>query len=95
MITLCLLHPVNQKPIEQWSFKDQSKVGIGRSTDSNIVLYNAVVSRRHVELRKNSHSWYIVNLGTNGTYFEGKRIEKMPVQDGMTIRLARSGPILR
>ncbi|NER00323.1 MAG: FHA domain-containing protein, partial [Cyanothece sp. SIO2G6] len=41
------------------------------------------------------HSWYIVNLGTNGTYFEGKRIEKMPVQDGMTIRLARSGPILR
>ena len=57
-----------------------------------MVLYSAVVSRRHVELRKVGDVWDIVNLGTNGTYVEGKRIEKITVQDGTVIRLARSGP---
>lgn len=92
MITLFLLHPLKQTPIQVWPFEQESVIRIGRSTDNDVVLYSAVVSRRHVELRKVGHHWDIVNLGTNGTYLEGKRIEKIAVEDGTVIRLARSGP---
>ena len=92
MITLFLLHPLKQTPIQVWPFENESVIRIGRSTDNDVVLYSAVVSRRHVELRKVGNNWDIVNLGTNGTYLEGKRIEKVAVEDGTVIRLARSGP---
>lgn len=92
MITLLLLHPLKQTPIQVWPFASESIIRVGRSTDNDVVLYSAVVSRRHVELRKGGDRWDIVNLGTNGTYVEGKRIEKITVQDGTVIRLARSGP---
>lgn len=92
MITLLLLHPLKQTPIQVWPFANESIIRVGRSTDNDVVLYSAVVSRRHVELRKVGDVWDIVNLGTNGTYVEGKRIEKITVQDGTVIRLARSGP---
>lgn len=92
MITLFLLHPLKQTPIQVWPFEHESVIRIGRSTDNDVVLYSAVVSRRHVELRKVGNNWDIVNLGTNGTYLEGKRIEKVAVEDGTIIRLARSGP---
>ena len=67
-------------------------IRIGRSTDNNVVLYSAVVSRHHVEIRHGKTGWEVVNLGTNGTYLEGKRVTQVPVTDGIVIRLARSGP---
>lgn len=40
-------------------------------------------------------NWEVVNLGTNGTYLDGKRIDKSMVGDGSIIRLARSGPNIK
>jgi len=68
---------------------------VGRSTDNQVVLYSAVVSRYHAEIRRVNSSWELVSLGANGTYFEGKRISQLPVRDGMIFRLARSGPNLQ
>lgn len=68
---------------------------VGRSTDNQVVLYSAVVSRYHVELRRVNAAWELVSLGANGTYFEGKRISQLLVRDGMIFRLARSGPNLQ
>lgn len=92
MITLILLNPFQSVPAQSWSFEQESVIRIGRSTDNNVVLYSAVVSRYHVELRRRGTKWEIVNLGTNGTYLEGKPISQVPVVDGMIIHLARSGP---
>mgnify|MGYP005844820967 CR=1 FL=1 len=92
MITLSLLHPIKQIPVQVWTFESESTIRIGRSTDNQVILYSAVVSRHHVELRRIGNSWEIVNLGTNGTYLDGKRITQVPVSDGAIIRLARSGP---
>ncbi len=92
MITLSLLHPLNKNPVQHWSFDEDSVIRIGRSTDNNVVLYSAVVSRHHVEVRRGDKGWEIVNLGTNGTYLDGKRVTQVPVKDGIIIRLARSGP---
>lgn len=92
MITLSLLHPIKQIPVQVWTFENESTIRIGRSTDNQVILYSAVVSRHHVELRRIGNNWEIVNLGTNGTYLDGKRITQVPVADGAIIRLARSGP---
>ncbi len=92
MITLTLLHPLKDTPIQNWEFREESVVRIGRSTDNHVILYSAVVSRHHVELRFEGGSWEVINLGTNGTYLDGKRIEQVPITDEAVIRLARSGP---
>lgn len=92
MITLSLLHPIKQIPVQVWTFPSESVIRIGRSTDNQVVLYSAVVSRRHVELRQVGSEWEAVNLGTNGTYLNGKRITQTKVTDGAILRLARSGP---
>jgi len=92
VITLSLLHPVNQTPVQVWSFPSTPIVRIGRSSDNQVVLYSAVVSRYHVELRQSGSTWEVINSGTNGTYVDGKRVTQMAIADGAVIRLARSGP---
>lgn len=92
MITLTLLHPIQSIPVQSWTFEQEPVIRIGRSTDNHVILYSAVVSRHHVELRQVDAQWEIVNLGANGTYLDGKRITQVPVEDGVIIRLARSGP---
>lgn len=93
MITLSLLHPLHSTPIQTWTFADESIIRIGRAPDNQVVLYSAVVSRHHVDLRRVDGSWEIINLGANGTYLDDDEpISQMPVVDGVTIRLASSGP---
>jgi pSer/pThr/pTyr-binding forkhead associated (FHA) protein len=92
VITLNLLHPLQSIPIQSWTFEAESLIRIGRATDNDVILYSAVVSRYHVELRRQGSNWEVINLGANGTYLEGKRITEAPIKDGVMIRLARSGP---
>ncbi len=96
MITLTLLHPLQDTPVQNWTFEKEPVIRIGRSTDNNVILYSAVVSRHHLELRRGEDSqWELRNLGTNGTYLDGKRITQVSVVDGKVIRLARSGPKIK
>ncbi|MDJ0679547.1 MAG: FHA domain-containing protein [Xenococcaceae cyanobacterium MO_167.B52] len=93
MITLTLLHPLQPIPVQSWTFQEEPKIRIGRSTNNEVVLYSAVVSRHHVEIRKTGdHRWEVFNLGANGTYINDKRINQTAAVDGMIIRLASSGP---
>ena len=92
VITLTLLHPVQSTPVQSWSFEHHSVIRIGRAVDNQVVLYSAVVSRYHVELRYTGLQWEVVNIGTNGTYLDGKRVQQAPLTNGSMIRLARSGP---
>jgi serine/threonine-protein kinase len=92
VITLVLLHPLQGTPVQTWTFQDESVIRLGRAHDNHVVLLSAVVSRHHVEVKRNGNEWEVINLGTNGTYIDGKRVDKVSVEDGITIRLARSGP---
>jgi len=92
VITLSLLHPLHKTPVQHWTFEVEPVIRIGRSSDNDVILYSAVVSRHHVEIYRTQDGWEIKSLGTNGTYLEGKRITQAPVEDGIVIRLARSGP---
>ena len=95
MITLTLLHPIQSTPVQSWPFEHEPIIRIGRSSDNHVILYSAVVSRHHVELRQNGPKWEIVSLGANGTYLSGKQISQVEVVDGVVIRLARSGPSIQ
>jgi pSer/pThr/pTyr-binding forkhead associated (FHA) protein len=93
VITLTLLHPLQSIAVQSWEFKDEPIIKIGRATDNEVVLYSAVVSRHHVEIRKSGiDDWEVVNIGSNGTYIDGERVEKTAALDGMIVRLAKSGP---
>ena len=92
MITLTLLHPLQPVPVQSWTFKEEPQIRIGRSTNNEVVLYSAVVSRHHVEIQKVGQDWQVANLGANGTYIDGKRVERTLATDGMVMRLASSGP---
>jgi pSer/pThr/pTyr-binding forkhead associated (FHA) protein len=92
VITLTLLHPIKFTPIQSWKFDKESVIRIGRATDNNVVLYSAVVSRYHVELRRSGLQWKIISLGTNGTYLKGNPITQITAEDGVVFSLARSGP---
>lgn len=95
MITLYLLHPVHKTPVQNWTFEQDSVIRIGRSADNDVVLYSAVVSRHHVEIHRTDLGWHLTNMGTNGTYLDGRRIPEIAVSNGLVIRLARSGPIIQ
>ena len=87
MITLTLLHPLQPVAIQSWTFRDETSIKIGRATNNEVVLYSAVVSRNHVEIRKSGdNEWEVVNIGSNGTYIDGKRVEQTKAVDGMIFR---------
>jgi pSer/pThr/pTyr-binding forkhead associated (FHA) protein len=90
VITLTLLHPIQSTPVQSWTFEHDDVIRIGRSTDNHVVLYSAVVSRNHVELRCNGQEWEVVSLGANGTYIDGKRVVRLSLHDGLIFRLAES-----
>jgi pSer/pThr/pTyr-binding forkhead associated (FHA) protein len=93
VITLTLLHPLQSVAVQSWEFKDEPSIKIGRATDNEVVLYSAVVSRHHVEIRQSGNGgWEVINIGSNGTYIDGERVEHTAAFDGMIVRLAKSGP---
>lgn len=92
VITLTLLHPLQSIPVRSWTFTQDDVIRIGRSLKNHVVLYSAVVSRYHVEIRHQDHTWVVVNLGINGTYIDGQPITEVPLVDGQLIHLAMSGP---
>jgi len=93
VITLTLLHPLQSVAVQSWEFSNEPSIKIGRATDNEVVLYSAVVSRHHVEIRKSGEEeWEVVNVGSNGTYINGERVEQTKALDGMIFRLAKSGP---
>lgn len=99
MVTLSLLHPKQNIPLQQWHFEDESVIRIGRSPENDVVLSESLVSRHHLELRciisNNRSLWQMINQGTNGTFLDGILVSQSLVTDGSLIQLARGGPILK
>ena len=96
MITITLLHPSQDIPLQTWSFNDQEEsISIGRSTDNDIVVYSAVVSRYHLELKVKENQWLGLNLGANGTYINKQKVTQFSLEDGMIINLAETGPRIK
>ena len=99
MVTLQLLHPQQTTPLQQWEFRDESVIRIGRAPDNDVILTNPLVSRYHLELRRldsaAEHSWQLINQGTNGTFLDGTLVSQSLLKNGSLVQLARGGPLLK
>jgi hypothetical protein len=64
---------------------------LGRGSESDIVLDDSGVSRRHLEVRVTPQGVIATDLGsTNGSFVEGHRITAATLVDGNTITMGRS-----
>lgn len=78
----------NHSALQNRVFPLKVKNTIGRSSDCDICLAAAHLSRRHAELTVTDGVLYIKDLGSaNGTYLNGKRITEARVKRGDELRL--------
>ncbi len=88
-----VLSLLNSIPVQNWTFQTETIVRIGRATDNQVVLFSAVVSRHHAELKWSEDTgWRLCNISANGTYIDGEAVKEISMVDGMVMRLAISGP---
>jgi pSer/pThr/pTyr-binding forkhead associated (FHA) protein len=93
MSSAIVLSLVNSIPVQNWTFISEDVIRIGRATDNHVILFSAVVSRHHAEIRWSEvDGWQLVNISMNGTYIEGEAIKKTNLTEGIIFRLATSGP---
>jgi pSer/pThr/pTyr-binding forkhead associated (FHA) protein len=93
ILSVIVLSLLNSIPVQNWTFMSEDIIRIGRGTDNHVILFSAVVSRHHAELRWTEiEGWQLSNISANGIYINGEAIKTVAVADGMVIRLATSGP---
>ena len=69
---------------------DRDQVSVGRLSDSDIVISNPYVSRRHASIQRRSNDFYIIDSGsTHGTFVNGVRVTERKLHHGDRISLGR------
>jgi membrane-bound lytic murein transglycosylase D len=69
---------------------------LGRKTDNHIVFEEEVVSSYHAEIRRKGDSYLLVDLeATNGTFVNGKPVEKVELRNHDKIELGEGGPLVQ
>jgi pSer/pThr/pTyr-binding forkhead associated (FHA) protein len=82
---------VRRGPNAGYRFRlDQPVTAAGRHLDSNIVLDDITVSRRHAEIRCERGEFRVVDVGSlNGTYVNGEPIHSAELTNGDEIRMGK------
>ena len=81
---------INQQPL---TFSQPFR--IGRTDDCEVCIKDEYVSRVHAEVVFENGSWWVCDLNSsNGLYVKGRRVERVPITQPMTIRLGIEGPEL-
>ena len=82
---------VRRGPNAGYRFRlDQPVTAAGRHLDSNIVLDDITISRRHAEIRCERGEFRVVDVGSlNGTYVNGEPIHSAVLTNGDEIRMGK------
>ncbi len=68
---------------------------IGRDSDTGIVIDDDRVSKQHAAVLLSGGNWYIHDLGSsNGTFVNGRRVNRSPITGTVQVRLGQDGPTL-
>lgn len=82
---------VRRGPSEGTSFiLDSDLITAGRADDSDVVLDDVTVSRRHAEFTRDGKGWQLRDIGSlNGTYVNRERIETITLAGGDEVQLGK------
>ena len=68
---------------------------VGRSEDCSIQINEANISRLHIEVVLEKNKWWIIDKqSSNGTFLNGRKIEKIEIKNSTSIVLAKNGSII-
>ncbi|MBI0301252.1 FHA domain-containing protein, partial [Streptomyces sp. PRKS01-29] len=71
-----------------WTLDASRSYTIGRDQQADISCIDRRVSRRHLVIRCDGGTWVIEDLGSaNGTFAEGRRIQRIEIGHGSIVRL--------
>jgi len=63
---------------------------LGRHPDSEIMLDDITVSRRHVEIERTTEGWVVTDAGSlNGTYVNQERIDRAVLHHGDELQIGK------
>jgi len=72
--------PSNDRP---WEVDLVAEVVVGRAPPADVVIRDALVSRRHCRVVLLDGAWHVEDLGSaNGTCINGRRVERAVLRDG-------------
>jgi len=72
------------------------EVVLGRSSEADIKIEDANISRRHAAIRQEGGSYWVVDLGsTNGIEVNGRRVERAKLSDDDRILLGRTDVVFK
>jgi pSer/pThr/pTyr-binding forkhead associated (FHA) protein len=94
-VTVHLLDSAQGLTVQTWQFRDRETITIGRGSDNDICVADTQVSRCHVLLRFCDRDWYLVSIGRNGTFVQGKNITEVLMSDQGVFQLGPTGPLLK
>ncbi|MDA0587018.1 MAG: ECF-type sigma factor [Planctomycetota bacterium] len=79
------------------SFPASETISIGRSSESDIHLadFGTAISRCHAVILFDGTNWEYYNLGVNGSFRNGRKVESVLLNQNLAIRLGKRGPILQ
>jgi membrane-bound lytic murein transglycosylase D len=68
---------------------------LGRGSANDLVLADEIVSGSHAEIRRQVDAYTLIDLGsTNGTFLNGKPVQKARLKNGDRIELGQGGPLI-
>jgi hypothetical protein len=92
-----ITHLTGSRRGERELFEDET-IAIGRARQNKVRLgvNDTRASARHAELRLEKNRYHVVDVGsTNGTYVNGRRVERQRLRNGDVVSFGYGGPELR
>lgn len=94
MATLLVIHGPDQG--SSYELGGSGVLTIGRDASNTVRLNDTEVSRRHAEIRRQGDRCLLVDLGSsNGTFVNGKSVNRCELRGGEEVRIGRSVMLLK